>query len=58
MKKEWLFLKYDVNPNVLICQRCKKEQVMPEGSTPINIFLAIMKSFNKIHRKCKKVERI
>ena len=44
--------------DLLVCQRCKKEQVMPEGSTPINIFLAIMKSFNKIHRKCKKVERI
>jgi hypothetical protein len=53
MKKDWIKLKYDVSPNVLICERCKQEVQMPDAPTPISIFLAIMKEFGRLHRHCK-----
>jgi len=52
---DWIVLKYDVAPNRLICERCGREQVLPEGSMPSRIFVAIGDAFTVIHKRCKKV---
>jgi len=52
-KYSWIVLKYDCNPNKLICERCKEEQVMPEGSIKFSIFTAIGDAFTKAHKNCK-----
>ena len=52
-KHNWIVLKYDVNPNELLCTRCNKIQVMPEGSMPIDIYIVIVNAFAKLHKKCK-----
>jgi hypothetical protein len=51
-KYDWIKLKYDVNPNELICERCGDKQVMPEGSMRFSIFTAIGDAFTKQHKKC------
>jgi len=53
MKTEWIVLKYDVSPNIMICNRCKKEQVMPEGNISMNMLIAIGECFTKEHKDCK-----
>lgn len=52
-KYPWIIIKYDVNPNIMICERCKKEQSFPEGTMSINFMIGIMDLFAKIHKKCK-----
>lgn len=49
----WIVLKYDVNPNEMVCERCKGKQVLPEGPISVNMLLAMMKSFQKSHKHCK-----
>lgn len=52
-KHPWIILKYDVNPNECICERCGGKQVMPEGSMHIDMMIAIMKAFMRMHKTCK-----
>jgi len=53
IKNEWVVLKYDVQPNEFVCERCGDKQVMPQGSIRFSMFEAIGNAFMKIHKKCK-----
>lgn len=50
---DWIVLKYDVQPNVMICERCGDKQVMPEGSIRFSIMEALLNAFMKLHKNCK-----
>jgi len=52
-KNKWIVLKYDVRPNILICERCKDQQVMPVGSMRFSMFEAIGGAFTNSHKDCK-----
>ena len=53
-KYPWIILKYDVNPNVLVCERCGDKQVLPEGSMRFYMFNAIGDAFTNSHKDCEK----
>jgi hypothetical protein len=50
------------DPNVMVCEVCKKRQVLPAGSMPFRILEANLHAFIKLHKKCaatkKKVKEI
>jgi hypothetical protein len=56
MKKkcDWLFLKFDVIPNVLLCTRCKETFEVPSRMS-FNLMNALFKGFEKDHKNCKEV---
>lgn len=56
-KYPWIVLKYDVNPNQLICERCGKLQVLPEGSMSFDMLEAMVNCFLKLHKRCKDAKR-
>lgn len=51
-KDEWIVIDYRQVPNKLLCERCKMEQELPR-LTQLDVFIAMIKAFRKIHRKCK-----
>lgn len=52
MKPSWVVLKYDEQPNRMLCERCKESVVTP---MPCRLDTAseIFKAFLKVHKKCK-----
>lgn len=53
-KYDWIRLKYDVQPNIMICERCNNSQVMPEGFINIAIMQSLTNTFIKLHKNCEK----
>jgi hypothetical protein len=53
IRHDWIRLKYDVNPNQMICERCGKMFEMPIGGISFNMMLGIMGGFAKDHIHCK-----
>jgi len=53
-KYDYIKLDYSVNPNKMVCDKCKQEQVFPEGTMHIQMFMDFMESFAKIHKRCSK----
>lgn len=53
-KYDYIKLDYSVNPNKMVCEKCKQEQVFPEGTMHIQMFMDFMESFAKIHKRCLK----
>lgn len=51
-KHEWIFLKYDVQPNLMICERCG-EKVLAPMPCKISTAIEMFKGFAKAHKKCK-----
>ena len=51
-KFDWIVLKYDVQPNEFVCERCKRRQPLPDGALAISIFEAMGNAFTKIHKRC------
>ncbi len=50
--EEWIFLKYDVQPNLFICERCGDTFPI---QTPCSgkMMIAVGDAFNKQHKRCK-----
>jgi hypothetical protein len=49
----WIVVKYDVEPNKLVCERCGKTKDLPPSPFRSSEFLAIGKEFEDIHKNCK-----
>jgi hypothetical protein len=56
-KYDWIVLKYDVHPNLLICERCNKNFTMPSEPISFGMIMAIMNTFAKEHKRCKTSEQ-
>jgi hypothetical protein len=52
-KYDYIKLDYSKQPNEMVCERCKKTQVLPAGAMPFKIFLANTNAFYKLHKGCK-----
>ena len=51
-KYDYIKIKYDVQPNEMICEKCNDKQVMPEGSMRFSIMQSLLNAFYRLHKKC------
>lgn len=53
MSCDWVVIDYSKLPNELWCKRCNVRQKFPEGAMAIDIYVAIIGAFVKLHKNCK-----
>jgi len=42
-----------VQPNIMICERCGDQQVMPEGTMRFSTLQGLLKTFEEDHENCE-----
>ena len=46
------WIKLDFKINALVCERCNGTKAMPKVPVEIKKYLAILRQFGSVHRKC------